>query len=78
MQEYYVYENWMTDRAIIHRAECSFCKDGKGAHNDASGLHGRWHGPYPDRNMAFKEAAAMKRRKIPNVRKVYQRQVRMQ
>jgi hypothetical protein len=61
MQEYYVYENWMTDRAIIHRAECSFCKDGKGAHKDASGLHGRWHGPYPDRNMAFKEAAVMNR-----------------
>lgn len=52
--KFYIYENWIAEghKARIHLAECSFCKDGKGIHPNASIRNGKWHGPYS----SFKEA----------------------
>ena len=34
---YFVYENWTRNKAVIHRAECSHCNDGRGTHEHDSG-----------------------------------------
>jgi len=39
---FYVYENWPTSRAIVHRAKCSYSNDGRGVHPGASDHNGRW------------------------------------
>lgn len=61
MATYYVYENWTHDRARVHLAECSMCNYGKGIHQSDSGRNGKWHGPYVDRDSAFKHATSLRR-----------------
>lgn len=58
---YYVYDNWTRNRGRIHRAECSVCNDGNGFHKSDSGSHGKWHGPFSDRDQAFQIADTLKR-----------------
>lgn len=57
---YYVYENWTAEnKAVIHRADCGFCKDGKGCHNNSLGnKNGQWNGPYQYFNDAVSAAKA--------------------
>jgi hypothetical protein len=43
---YFVYENWVRDKAIVHRAECKFCNDGNGLHGSRHTKSSTWHGPY--------------------------------
>jgi len=44
---YWVYENWTIDKAIVHKGDCPYCKDGKGIHpNKEEGRNGKWHGPF--------------------------------
>ena len=43
MTRYWVYENWTRDRARFHRADCSFCNDGRGVQPNASNRNGKWH-----------------------------------
>ena len=47
---YWVYENFVHDKAIIHSADCSFCNGGKGLTNmnDAARTRDKWHGPFKD------------------------------
>ena len=47
-RQFYVYENWQAHghTAKIHKAECSFCKYGKGFHGTDSRKHGQWLGPF--------------------------------
>lgn len=66
---YFVYENWVHDRARVHLAHCGYCQDGRGVHGSSSTHHGRWHGPYADRDSAFRAASTMGRndtRACPN------------
>ncbi len=58
--EFYVYENWTAKKkAVIHRADCGFCNDGRGVHRNVRGAaNGRWHGPLA----SYPEASAFARR----------------
>jgi hypothetical protein len=61
MAEYYVYENWTTDRARIHKGECGcYCNNGRGTHAGSSVRNGKWHGPR-ERDEAFRLAARLRR-----------------
>ena len=46
MGKYYVYEHWQTQRAILHRAECSHCQQGLGLWRMRKQQYGKWHGEY--------------------------------
>ena len=45
---YWVYENYPTNKAVVHRATCSYCKNGLGLHKVGNVTSGKWHGPYSD------------------------------
>lgn len=59
--EYWVYENWVRDKAIVHRADCSFCNSGNGLHGSRSTKSSTWHGPYSSSGEAVTRAKACKR-----------------
>ncbi len=59
---FYVYENWTRDRGRIHRAECSYCNNGKGFQTSDSGRSGRWLPPFQTREDAFKAAEGLGRK----------------
>lgn len=61
--EYWVYENWTHNKAIIHRAECGYCKYGKGV-RETFGDNGRWLGPYKTKNDAELKAKQTKRKRV--------------
>jgi hypothetical protein len=46
--EFWVYENTIHRKARIHRADCSFCSDGRGLHGGGQTVSGKWFGPFPD------------------------------
>lgn len=58
--DYWVYENWTAEnKAVIHRASCGHCKDGKGCHPKPLGnKNGQWLGPRNSLAAARKEARA--------------------
>ena len=64
MSCYWVYENWPTSRARFHRADCSYCDDGRGIHMSAGTRNGRWHGPFGTRAKAESFAGATGRRDV--------------
>ena len=51
---YYVYENWQAGphKAVIHRASCAHCNDGRGRTGDYDPAHGDWHGPFATLELA--------------------------
>lgn len=60
---YYVYENWTADdKAVIHYADCPYCKNGQGIHPGSGTRNGRWHGPFFSFEIANKAAKETKRR----------------
>jgi 4-hydroxy-tetrahydrodipicolinate synthase len=46
--EFYIYENWHAGphKAVLHRASCGQCHNGKGRPAGHDANHARWHGPY--------------------------------
>ncbi len=58
---YWAYENWTHKKAIVHSADCSYCQHGRGVHAESGPRHGRWHGPFPDRDAAFGKAKSTER-----------------
>lgn len=52
---YWVYDNRVHHYSRIHRADCSYCRDGDGIHDDAADVAGEWLGPYD----AFGDARAI-------------------
>jgi hypothetical protein len=54
MTQFFVYENWRAhgQRATVHRGECSYCNDGRGARGGTRPDNGRWHGPFDNFNAA--------------------------
>ena len=61
---YWVYENWTHKKAIIHKAECSYCQSGRGIHAASSKQNGEWHGPFENRDSAFQKAQCTGRDEI--------------
>jgi hypothetical protein len=53
---YWVYENWVHNKCVVHKAACSFCNNGNGLHGKASQDHGRWRGPFQNRKAATSDA----------------------
>ena len=45
---YYIYENWQAGphKAVLHRAQCGFCRNGHGLAGGSDPRHGKWHGPF--------------------------------
>lgn len=41
---YWVFEDWQTDRARIHKSECSYCNHGHGIYGGGSGDNSQWIG----------------------------------
>jgi len=60
---YYVYENWTAEhKAVIHRATCGNCNEGRGCHKNVLGeRNGRWLGPFHTLDEADRAAAATQR-----------------
>ncbi len=54
--KYHVYENWLHDKAIIHKSDCVYCKDGKGMFPDRpyNKKNGQWWGPFTYTQAAVK------------------------
>jgi hypothetical protein len=59
--DYFVYENRIIDKAIIHRGDCSFCKNGKGIHGRNTTNSSTWHGPFDTAGEALAKAKSWKR-----------------
>jgi hypothetical protein len=56
--DYWIYENWTAEhKAVTHRSNCSFCKDGRGVHPGSSDRNGHWQGPYSTLPIAAQAAA---------------------
>ena len=53
---YWVYENFVHDKAVVHQATCSFCNDGKGIHGQTSEENSRWRGSFKSRQAALSDA----------------------
>lgn len=55
---YYIYRNWVAEKkAVIHRADCGYCNNGRGFHKNPMGdKNGRWFGPYSTIEEALSEA----------------------
>lgn len=54
---YWVYENWTHKKAIVHKADCSFCNQGRGIHGGSSERNGRWlREEFQNREDAFRAA----------------------
>lgn len=45
---FWVYDNRVHKRARIHRADCSYCNDGAGMHDDVADVAGEWLGPFAE------------------------------
>ena len=43
---YWVYENWVNDKAFVHESTCQFCNDGEGFHGVSVSNDGAWHGSF--------------------------------
>lgn len=54
ISQFFIYENYPTDKAMLHKSECSFCKNGQGKKGEAETSNGKWHGPFDDRLYAVK------------------------
>ncbi len=54
--EWWVYENWIQHKAVVHRANCSFCQGGKGMHKGSTTKNGQWLGPQGTRDEAMSVA----------------------
>lgn len=57
MSDWWIYENWMVNKAKVHRGNCSHCNHGKGQNKPKEeGEHGKWHGSYLTRDEAWESA----------------------
>lgn len=58
---YFVYENWIRDKAIVRKSDCSFCKDGQGLHGSRTTKSSTGHGPYESSAQAVFKAKSCHR-----------------
>jgi hypothetical protein len=55
---YWVYENRRAEgrKAVLHRATCRCCNDGRGLRGGTATANGRWHGPFASATLAREHA----------------------
>ncbi len=55
---YWVYENWVLNKALIHESACAWCKNGQGRKQQrrAGRDRGRWLGPFATVPVALQAA----------------------
>jgi hypothetical protein len=58
---YFVYENWVRDKAIVHQAACVFCNEGHGLWGSRNTKSSTWHGPYDTADAALRKAKSCRR-----------------
>lgn len=58
---FWVYENWVRNKAIVHRADCGSCNYGKGIHGSPTTKSSTWRGPFASANVAYEEAKSLRR-----------------
>jgi hypothetical protein len=63
MSEFWIYENWAVQKAVLHRGGCGACKHGHGMWGGGKTPNGQWHGPYDSEDQA-KSAPLSPRREI--------------
>ena len=61
MGSYYVYENWVRNKAIVHHDACAFCSNGNGLHGSRTTKSSTWHGPFETSAEAMAKAKACRR-----------------
>ncbi len=61
VHDFFVYENWASGphKAVIHRAACPQCSNGKGRPAGHRPEQARWHGPYANLNEARAASEAL-------------------
>lgn len=58
---FWVYDNWTINKAIVHRGGCSYCNEGAGIHANPSGRNSKWHGPFETASSALSKARSLQR-----------------
>jgi hypothetical protein len=58
MGSYWAQENWPTRTAVVHRADCAWCKNGIGIQGGGTGKNNVWYGPFSTQDEA--RAACLK------------------
>jgi hypothetical protein len=58
---FYVCENRITDKAMVHRGGCSFCNEGRGLHGRNTTNSSTWHGPFESAKEALATAKSLNR-----------------
>lgn len=62
---YLVYENWQADKkAVVHKTNCSFLKDGLERLQDYTGPNDRWFGFFNSLNEAVAFASLLPNRQL--------------
>jgi len=61
IDKYWVYENWVRSKAIVHKEDCSFCNHGNGLHGSRHTKSSTWHGPFVSAVMAMNRAKQCRR-----------------
>ena len=64
--KYWVYENWLHNKAVIHKSVCGYCNNGEGVHPGSTDKNGQWRGPFKDKQEAELAAKETKRKTISN------------
>ena len=64
LMRYWVYENWVNDKAFVHESTCSFCNDGEGCHGTENSNDGRWLGPFSTFSGALERARNTSRNNV--------------
>ena len=55
---FYFYAYYRNPKVTLHKADCGFCKNGKGMqHNKLGNVTGRWRGGYPSFELALEAAS---------------------
>jgi F-type H+/Na+-transporting ATPase subunit beta len=58
---FWVYENWVRDKAMVHRADCPFCSNGNGLHGSRKTKSSTWHGPFDSADAALQKAKSCRK-----------------
>ena len=58
---YYVYESYPHNKAIVHKGNCQYCRNGTDRQGTRTERDGSWLGPYATHEKAVLTAALTKR-----------------
>lgn len=67
-EEFWIYENWISRRAVLHRSGCFYCNGGLGIGLGSGTPRGKWYGPFegrgPAKRSVMRKAAEVRNCKI--------------